>query len=173
MTTQKMIKDYQYFHKTLIAWYQGEKTGPEIRKETSAFLILDAYKDNFDVFIDALEQAIDDYDDDIGYEWEQYKEYAQDTAPTIKGLCHSIEQVLIGNLNVEEFIDWATWHNIDCGESTSGVFENDNIETFCLDFLPEHQEQITTSVLNNALPIIKESSVLSKDEFSRKLRNLI
>ncbi|WP_435577871.1 hypothetical protein [Gilvibacter sp.] len=168
-----MSKDYQYFHDVLVAWYQGEETGSEIRKKTADFLNLEFYKEDFDLFIDALEVAIDEYNDDFGYEWEEYKEYAKDTAPTVKGLCHNIEQVLLKNLEFDEFLDWATWHNIDCGESTSGVFENDNIEEFCLVFLPKNEELITDDVLKKVLPIIQESHRMNKVEFEKKIKSLL
>ncbi|MEO1438535.1 MAG: hypothetical protein AAFV80_23550 [Bacteroidota bacterium] len=168
-----MQKNYQYFHNLLIAWFQGHKTGIDIKAETNAFLNLGKYEEELDLFVDALEESINKYDDDIGYEWEQYKEYAKDTAPTVQGLCHNIGQVVANHQSMEDFLDWATWHNIDCGESTSGVFENDNIDHFCLTFLPEHEDQLDSSLLLKAIPIIKESNQLSHDEFVQQISALI
>lgn len=167
-----MDKDYTYFHGLLIAWHQGHKTGNEIKEETKGFLDLKDYEQEFDVFIDALEECINEYDDDIGYEWEEYKEYAKDTAPTVSGLCHNMEQVVLARQPIEAFLDWATWHNIDCGESTSGVFENENIDHFCLTFLPENQDKLDTKLLTAAIPIIKESGQLSQPQFVAKIKSL-
>ncbi len=160
-----MEKDYNYFQALLKAWYQGHKTGNEIMEETSDFLDLDNYKDEFDSFVYAFEESIHEFDDDIGYEWEEYKEYAEDTAPTIRGLCHNIDQVIAGNQAMEDFLDWATWHNLDGGETTSGRFENRSIEFFCLYFLPENHEKLDVHFYQKAIQLIEKSEELTYGEF--------
>lgn len=168
-----MKKDYPYFQVLLLSWYQGHKTGHEIKEETKDFLDFEQFEKEFDEFIYILEASVDEYDDDIGYAWEDYKEYAKDTAPTVGGLCHNIDEVLAGNQSIEELIDWAAWHNLDGGETTAGVFENENIEYYCLDFLPENDEKIDNNVLKASIPIIKESHLLSHDSFAKKVSTLL
>ncbi|MEO0527947.1 MAG: hypothetical protein AAFZ89_12015 [Bacteroidota bacterium] len=168
-----MEKNYNYFKKLLLAWYQGDKTGNEIKEETKDFLDLEEYEKEFDVFIYALEESINDFDDDIGYEWEEYKEYAEDTAPTVNGVCHNIGQMLAGNQTSEEFIDWATWHNLDGGETTSGKFENRSIEFFCLYFIPENYKNLNTDFYQKAIPLLEKSNKLTYSEFTIGLYLLV
>lgn len=160
-----MKNDYNYFHKLLIAWYQGEKTGNEIKKETKDILDLNEYEEDFDVFIYAFEESLNEFDDDIGYGWEDYKELAEDTAPTIKGVCHNISQFLSDNQTIEDVVDWATWHNLDGGETTNGQFENSNIEFFCLYFIPENYKDLDVKFYQTVKPLIEKSNTLTYGEF--------
>ncbi|MEM6724357.1 MAG: hypothetical protein AAF598_09990 [Bacteroidota bacterium] len=168
-----MKKPYPYFQALLLAWYQGHKTGMEIKEETHNVLDLAPYEAEYELFIDALEVCIDEYDDDIGYEWVEYKDQAEDTAPTVNGLCHNIDEVIAGNQPLEAFLDWATWHNIDGGETTAGIFENANIEHYCLTFLPENEEQLSLDVLERSIPIIKKSGQLESTAFMEQIKALL
>ncbi len=168
-----MKKDFAYFKKLLIAWYQGEKTGNEIKIETADVLDIEEFEESYDEFIYALEDSINEFDDDIGYEWETYKESAENTAPTIIGLRHNLNELLVGNQTTEAFIDWATWHNLDSGESTNGKFENSSIEFFCLFFIPENYSNLNADFYRNAIPLIEKSNELSYGEFIISLYLLI
>lgn len=54
---------------------------------------------------------------------------------------------------------------MDGGETTSGVFENDRIEYFCLEFLPRYHTSLDTEYLKRALGVIKRSNQITRSAF--------
>lgn len=159
-----MKKDYNFFHNLLISWWQGTKTKNELIEEVDSILKLNNISQEYE-FINQFEESIRDYDESYYFEWLQYKEYAKDTAPTLIGLIHSIEEYKSGNLTKQDFVEWACWHNGDCGETTSGRFENKSIEYFCLIFLPHHYQNLDFNFYSKAILILMESNKLSYGEF--------
>nr|WP_295866847.1 hypothetical protein [uncultured Chitinophaga sp.] len=151
-------KQYPFFHDMIIRWFQGELTTRELIIQLEAVLQPEPYEAGFtdpvSLFETALEAAFPDY----FYEWQDYKQYAKDTAPTVNGLTHQLKELLAGKQPLHEFMEWATWHNMDGGETTSGVFENSNIEYFCLIFLPQHYQQLNTAFYEKAGDIIARSN---------------
>ncbi|MGD1841033.1 MAG: hypothetical protein ACFB0B_09075 [Thermonemataceae bacterium] len=159
-----MKKDYNFFHNLLISWWQGIKTKPEIIKALQPVLEITKISQWSD-FINDFEESLRTYDEAYFFKWMAYKEYAKDTAPTIRGLIHSIEAYQSESITTEDFIHWACWHNGDCGETTSGVFENSNIEYFCLFFLPHYYKKLDLDFYSKAISIISKSNELSYGAF--------
>ncbi len=167
-----MNKTYQYFHNILISYFQGTLTQNEIKNLDDLPFTINKLSQWSD-FLSDFEESFRDYDEDLYFEWIEYKEYAKDTAPTIKGLSHSLEEFIKHNILEDEFIEWACWHNGDCGETTSGIFENNSIEFFCLYFIPERYKSLEFSFYEKVIPLIKRSIDISYGEFIIKLYLLV
>lgn len=161
-----MGHEYEYFHEIVLDWFKGNKTKNEIMFETKNILdVKRLINEGYD-FDCAFEMALKELNPEFSQRWEVYKENAKDTAPTIQGLCHCIAELIEGNLSVEDFIDWAAWHNKDCGETTSGVFENSSIEYFCLIFIFKHKEQLENKLfLTEVKKLILKSNMRSYGAF--------
>lgn len=167
-----MEKDYNYFHNLLIGYFQGTITENEIR--TAEDLPFEIQKiSEWSVFLDDFETAFNNYDKALASQWFDYKEYAKDTAPTVKGLVHSLSEFVNGRISQEQFIEWAAWHNMDCGETTSGQFENNAIEFFCLYFIPERYKNLDMDFYKKVIPLIEKSNDITYGKFLLSLYLLI
>ncbi len=165
-----MKKEYQYFHNILIGYFQGTITEKEIKsKKDLPFKIESQWCD----FVANFENSLRNYDKGLYFEWEQYKEYAEDTAPTVKGLLHSLNELIKQNISQDEFIEWACWHNVDCGETTSGRFENQSIEFFCEWFIPERYTVLDSNFYQQVLSLIEKSNEITYEQFKISLYLLL
>jgi len=167
-----MKKEYEFFHNLLISWWQGTKTKNEIIEVVSPVFEIKSISEWSD-FINDFEESIREYDEQYYFVWAEYKEYAKDTAATVLGLLHCIESYQSKELTTEEFINWACWHNTDCGETTRGVFENRSIEYFCLFFLPKYYENLDSIFYTKACGLIIASNKLQYGEFVIALNLLL
>jgi hypothetical protein len=167
-----MKTDYHFFHSLLLNWWQGTRTKNELVMEVGSIFKITKISEWSD-FINDFEESLREFNEKYYFDWIDYKEYAKETAPTVNGLIHSIKEFKLGNITKEDFINWACWHNGDCGETTSGVFENKNIEYFCLFFLPYHYENLDNNFYSKAISIIEKSNNLSYGEFVIAVNMLI
>lgn len=158
-------KQYPFFQKIILDWFQGMLTTTELLAITNDTLHIEGYEPGFSDLVSEFEIALELYNETYFMEWQEYKEYAKDTAPTVAGLVHQLTALTAEKQTLNDFLEWATWHNIDGGESTSGVFENTNIEYFCLIFLPSHQHQLHTGFYEKAINIIANSNNISYGAF--------
>ena len=159
-----MKTDYLFFHNLLLNWWQGIKTKNELEAEVAPVFKITKISEWSD-FINDFEESLREFNEKYYFDWIEYKEHAKETAPTVNGLVHSIEEFKVGNITKEDFINWACWHNGDCGETTIGVFENKNIEYFCLLFLPVHYESLNNAFYIKASSLILDSNKLHYGEF--------
>ncbi|WP_113614392.1 hypothetical protein [Chitinophaga flava] len=166
-------KQYPFFHDMIISWFQGKLTTREMIANTAGILQLEPHEPGFSDPVALFETALEDYHPDYFFEWLDYKQYARDTAPVVAGLTHQLTTLLAGEQSQHEFMEWATWHNMDGGETTAGVFENRNIEYFCLIFLPLHYQQLDTTFYRKAIDIIARSPDTSYGAFVIALHLLL
>lgn len=159
-----MKREYKYFHNILIGYFQGTISEREIKSITDLPFKIEKLS-QWSGFLADFETSFKEYDEGLYFEWLEYKEYAKDTAPTVKGLVHSLNEFVKDNLSKDEFIEWACWHNEDCGETTSGKFENKNIEFFCLYFIPENHKNLDISFYHKTIQLIEKSNKLTYGEF--------
>lgn len=166
-------KQYPFFHDMIIRWFQGEITTRELIIQLEEVLQPEPYEPGFTDPVSVFETALEAAHPEYFFEWQDYKQYARDTAPTVKGLVHQLQALLDGSQPLNEFMEWATWHNMDGGETTSGVFENRNIEYFCLIFLPQHYQQLNTAFYEKAGDMIARSNDISYGAFVIALHLLL
>ncbi|NML38059.1 hypothetical protein HHL17_12715 [Chitinophaga sp. G-6-1-13] len=166
-------KQYPFFHDMIIRWFQGELTTRELITHLEEVLQPEPYEPGFTDPVSLFETALETYQPDYFFEWQDYKQYAKDTAPTVKGLVHQLNELLAGRQPLNEFMEWATWHNMDGGETTGGVFENSNIEYFCLIFFPQHYQQLDTTFYEKAGSIIARSNDITYGAFVIALHLLL
>lgn len=159
-----MEKEFDYFKNIIISYFQGTKTEQEIRNIKDFPFKIEKLSQWSD-FIGDFETSLRNYNEDYYFYWQEYKEYAKDTAPTVKGLIHSLNELINKKISLEEFINWACWHNVDCGETTSGIFENRSIEFFCLFFIPEKYKELELSFYKNVIPLIEKSNKITYGKF--------
>lgn len=156
---------YESWETLILHWFQGTTTTPELIQATSPYLDI-ATEGWPDInIVTSFESALRKFNEGYYHRWEDRKERAKDTAPTVNGLVHNLMEAIEGRQTHVNLLEWASWHNMDGGETTSGVFENDRIEYFCLDFLPQFHENLDTEYFKRVLEIIKGSDRLTRSAF--------
>ncbi len=156
---------YEFWESLILRWFQGSVTSPELIRMSSPALDIHAEGWPEIDMVAAFESSLRKLDENHLYRWEQRKEYAKDTAPTVNGLVNNLVQTTEGKQSLENLVEWASWHNMDGGETTSGVFENDRIEYFCLEFLPSFHESLDPTYFKRVLGIVKSSNRLTRPAF--------
>ena len=158
-----MTVAYGKIQNAILQWFQGSLTASELVRESRSLGIIMQLEPG-DSVLGAFEDALRNLSEAHYWKWSDYFEYAEDTAPTIKGLVHNLWEVTSKSQSVEEFLDWACWHNI-YGTTTSGQFENSSIEYFCLIFLPARLEALKAKPFSDFIPLIQASSEISYGRF--------
>ncbi|MBC9929862.1 hypothetical protein [Chitinophaga qingshengii] len=166
-------KQYPFFHDMIIRWFQGVLTTREMIAQLEAVTTPEPYEPGLTDPVSLFETALETYHAGYFYEWQDYKQYAKDTAPTVAGLTHQLTELLAGHQSLNEFMEWGAWHNMDGGETTGGIFENRNIEYFCLIFLPQHYRQLNTAFYEKATGIIARSNDIPYGAFVIALHLLL
>jgi len=156
-------KELSFFIDLLAAWFTGEKTKNEIIDLTTEYLNLAKYTVDYG-FDYALELALREYDESYRNGISFYMVEGIKLV-TIEGLLHHFEELKSHKITLDDFLDWASWCNIGC-ENTSGDFENLNIEYFCLIFILKYSDALDTpETIDMFTEIIKQSSRLSYGQF--------
>ncbi len=156
---------YDTWQALILQWFQGTLTTPELIREGAAHIDIGAEGWPEIDLVAAFESALRKFDERYYFRWLDRKEYATDTAPTVRGLVHNLERLIAGLQTRENFLEWASWHNVDPGETTSGIFENDRIEYFCLDFLPHFYTTLDAAYFERVLESIKRCSQITRSAF--------
>ena len=165
-------KEFEYFEQLIIKWFQGDKTSTEIINETKNIINISLYLNQGYSFDYAFRSALEEYDSTYPFNLDFYMSEGI-LLPTIKGLVHHLNELNSENISIDIFLDWASWCNIGC-ENTSGEFENLNIEYFCLIFILKYKDCLKSKdFINQVIAIVKNSNFLSYGEFIIKIYLLI
>lgn len=145
-----------YFITLIKDYLQGRKTSQEIMAVTAGVIPLDSEPDEATADIThQLSDAAREMNEHFYFDIVTHLSHAEDTVPTREGLLHHLEEYIAGHLSTQALLQWSTWHNMDAGETTAGMFDNIAVEYFCLDFLPRFYQQLGTDKYQRILDIFR------------------
>lgn len=78
-----------------------------------------------------------------------------DTTPTREGLIHQLQALINDQISVNEFYQWATWHNTPETDDDNIFFNDIAVDYFCTQLLPATKGQLTFPQYQQVLKIFQ------------------